>query len=112
MTERELTEALALMGASWPHTPVSAELAAVWFSELRTQPDGVAVQAARRVLRTEDRFPSMARFLEHCMACRPHVADRAGWTHELAEPAPVSPDEAQENITRMREHLAQIGRRL
>lgn len=62
MTPDEADQVLATMCAAWPASAVPAATAIVWYDHLRDITPAEGLEAARRVIDQDDRFPSFARY--------------------------------------------------
>jgi hypothetical protein len=63
MNEREWTDLSARILSAWPTSRLRAEHLASWYTELRTFSVESVSSAVGRLMRTEDRAPSLARLL-------------------------------------------------
>lgn len=73
MTGNEVVAILALMSAAWPYVEITENTGRVWTAELERLHADDALATTHMMIRTSERFPSIAEFLG---ACRPLTAKR------------------------------------
>jgi hypothetical protein len=102
MTPEEVAGCLARMNAAWPWAELNELTFDVW-AEAMTGVDGQdAVTAARRLVTSEERPPSIARFLEECRLVKRNRGPALMPGH--VEPA-LTKDESAERLAAIRRGL-------
>lgn len=108
MTEREAAQSVATLAAAFPSPSVPTETLALYVAQVATLEDALVMRAAvRRIIQTEDRWPSIATIRKHYFEVRraAGIEDRG-----LAEQA-LSETERLENLRRVNELTTSIGLR-
>ena len=101
MNRQQVAAVLGLFSAAYPQTAISEATALLWADELAEIDPDQGLAAARRIVREDQRFPTIARMLEMVKACKPLPV-----TPELPYRGPVlSPEEVQNNLARVREAM-------
>lgn len=107
MTEREAAQAVATLAAAFPSPSVPTETLALYVAQITTLDVVVMHAAVRRIIQTEDRWPSIATIRKHYFeARRAAVIEDRG----LAE-RPLSETERLDNLRRVNELTTSIGLR-
>lgn len=92
MNRRESLRALAYLNAAWPYVELPEETIEVWVEHLdRVDPD-VGQVAAFRCVNEDERFPSIARFLEYVKAATPRktYAELQAAEEDLGDPESIA----------------------
>lgn len=99
MNRPQTAAVLATFSAAFPSVAISEAMALLWAEECAAVDPEAAQTAMRRIVREDQRFPTIARFLEMVRACTPSEIVRA-------LPEPVTPPEEQlEQLAKVREVL-------
>lgn len=108
MTEREAAQAVATLAAAFPSPAIPTETLALYIAEI-AKLDHAAVMrdAVERIIRTEDRWPSIASVRRHYFEAR-----RAAGIVNAQLPEPSMTEETRlENLRRLANLTASIGLR-
>lgn len=77
---------LGLFTAAYPQVTITEAMAVLWAEEFAGMDPEIGLTAARRIIREDHRFPSIARVYEMAKACVPSEVVRA------LPPGPPSPE--------------------
>lgn len=100
MNRQEVATILGLFSAAYPQTTITEAMGLLWVEELANIEPEHGLAAARRIVREDQRFPSIARMLEMVKACKPLPTTMA-----LPAGPALSDEEVQANLARVREAL-------
>ena len=101
MNKRETAHVMMRMSAAWPAQDLPDMTVNLWAEELEGVSYETGMEAAKRLIREDHWFPSIARFLEMVRACAPR---RTYAELEAAEDQPADP-EAVAKVLQMTRHL-------
>lgn len=102
MTQAEARRVVAYLNAVFPRESIEPETFAVWVGDLMELGDGdLALEVARGIGRTADRFPTLASFRAEYRIARQQRSDARGLPQPEFEAAPPPP-EAAEMLERLR----------
>lgn len=94
MNRRDVAAVLGILTAAWPNQTLPEQTVAVWMDMLADLDPADAQQAARTLVKTEQWFPSIARFRNEAQAAAHARQNRRAATHGLPghhRPAPPPP---------------------
>lgn len=107
MTENESKAVLAVLCAAWPRYELTGPTIGLWARQLEHTLPEDALAAAELLVKTDDRFPSLARFIE---TCRAEARRRGGGAGVPALPPDTNPiltgGAAKAALAQVRETLA------
>jgi hypothetical protein len=109
MTGDETMKMLRFMASAWPNFTLPPQTAVTWAGQMQSISYAEAMEAATQLQRTEDWFPTMARFIEVVQAVRRrgvmdrNQQDRVALTEA---PWPSSGKSAKEWIEEIRAKIA------
>ena len=105
MNVQETAAVVAYLSAAWPAIPVAKETVQVWHEQMRHVDPDAGLAAARRIVATEDRFPSIGRFLATVEAMKRRPTYIEQHARELEAPK-ASTEQAMGAIGEARRALA------
>ena len=106
MTPEQTARILGYLAAAWPAVPLPDESVAVWAEQLAGQDYETCQRVARHVVRTEERFPSIGRFLATANAMTSRMSTAEQDALALPGPPPASREDALEALKAARRALS------
>ncbi len=109
MTPEQAVTVVAVLQSAWPYVEVSEATMTVWFDTLADAAYEDGMDVARRLVRSDERFPSVARFRQTWSALVRHRRMSA----PLGLPSPDRATDrplAMERLAELRRVLEQVGK--
>lgn len=108
MTPGETARVLAVLTAAYPNVTLEEPTVRLWAQQLADVAAKDAQAVATSIIRTDQWFPTLARFFE---VWREHRRlERMRETNPALPAAPASPPLAKERIAEIREQLSKVGK--
>lgn len=107
MNERETSAVLAMLSAAWPNHELTKPTIALWARHLQHTVPADAMAAADLIVKTDEWFPSIARFME---TVRARARSRVGHSQTAAigagDDPPLEGDDAKAALEKVRAAVA------